>query len=176
MKAAAVPAFVPITFTPAVRAAQAQARSREQFAGLDAAGEAGAVRAPRIEGPVADWLRRADSFFVATVSSSGWPYVQHRGGAPGMLRVVDERHFEFDDVAGNGQMITVGNLRDNDRVMLIFVDYEQRARLKLWGRATVSELTPDEPDYDRRVRRIRIRLEAASFNCSAFIPQMVRFE
>ncbi len=102
--------------------------------------------------------------------------VQHRGGKPGMIPQVDEHHFEFDDVAGNGQMITVGNLHDNDRVMLFLIDYTEARRLKLWGHATVRDATPDVHDYRARMRTIRIRLAAWNFNCSSFIPQMVRFD
>ena len=77
---------------------------------------------------------------------------------------------------GNGQMLTVGNLKGNDRVMLFLIDYEHSARLKLWGRAAVALATPGETDYERRVRAITVELEAWNFNCSAFIPKRVRFD
>ena len=125
---------------------------------------------------VRSWLQQTDSFFIATVSATGWPYMQHRGGEPGFVRVLDERRFAFDDVAGNGQMLTVGNLKGNDHVMLFLIDYEHSARLKLWGHATVALATPGETDYERRVRTITIELEAWNFNCSAFIPKLVRFD
>lgn len=165
--------FVDIAFTDSVRDAQRTEGTRGDYAALDASGTAAN---DTLVPPVAEWLAKADSFFLSTVGSNGWPYVQHRGGAPGMIRLVDERHFEFDDVAGNGQMITVGNLRDNDRVMLFLIDYAESRRLKLWGNATVRDATPDEHDYRARKRTIRIRLAAWNFNCSAFIPQMFRFE
>ena len=125
---------------------------------------------------VRSWLQQTDSFFIATVSATGWPYMQHRGGEPGFVRVQGERHFAFDDVAGNGQMLTVGNLKGNNRVMLFLIDYEHAARLKLWGRATVALATPGETDYERRVRTITVELEAWNFNCSAFMPKLVRFD
>jgi uncharacterized protein len=163
--------FVHLAFTEGVKAAQAQAGTRGQFAqaeGLPAQG--GNV----IVAPVAQWLARADSFFIASVGSNGWPYVQHRGGEPGFVQVLDAQHFAFDDLAGNGQMITVGNLRDNDRVMLFLIDYAQAQRLKLWGRARVGPAQAGA-GYEQQRRRITVKLQAWNFNCSAFIPPLVRF-
>ncbi len=165
--------FADIVFTDAVRDAQRREGTRDDLAALD---DPAASTTDALIPPVAEWLARADSFFISTVGANDWPYMQHRGGKPGMIRLVDEHHFEFDDVAGNGQMITVGNLRDNDRVMLFLIDYTQAQRLKLWGRATVRDATPEVNDYRVRRRTIRIRLAAWNFNCSSFIPQMVRFD
>ncbi len=165
--------FADIVFTDSVREAQRAEGTRDDYAALD---DPATASIETLIPPVAEWLARADSFFISTVGANGWPYVQHRGGKPGMIRLIDQRHFEFDDVAGNGQMITVGNLRDNDRVMLFLIDYTEARRLKLWGRATVRDATPDVHDYRARMRTIRIRLAAWNFNCSSFIPQMVRFD
>ncbi len=165
--------FADIAFTASVRDAQRAEGTRDDYAALD--GSTAAANDTLLPA-VAEWLGRADSFFISTVGSNGWPYVQHRGGKPGMIRLVDAQHFEFDDVAGNGQMITVGNLRYNDRVMLFLIDYTESRRLKLWGHATVSDATPDVRDYRARVRTIRVGLAAWNFNCSAFIPQMFRFD
>ncbi|MES2959039.1 MAG: pyridoxamine 5'-phosphate oxidase family protein [Pseudomonadota bacterium] len=162
-----------IVLTDDVIASQREEGTHEQFAQPKHVPDG---TAPAMPDNVRSWLAQTDSFFIATVSATGWPYMQHRGGAPGFVRVLDERRFAFDDVAGNGQMLTVGNLRGNDRVMLFLIDYEHSARLKLWGRASVVLSTPGESDYERRVRTITVDLEAWNFNCSAFIPKLVRFD
>jgi uncharacterized protein len=167
--------FINLAFTDGVKAAQAEVGTRTMFVQAErGAAKAGAL----IEPSVAEWLRRTDSFFIATVGTHHdgevWPYIQHRGGEPGFVQVLDEQHFAFDDVAGNGQMITVGNLRDNDRVMLFLIDYEHAARLKLWGRARVTPTAPGLA-YEQQVRRITVQLAGWNFNCSAFIPSLVKF-
>lgn len=171
--------FAEIAFTPDVLAAQAQAGTRAHLASLPNAPAQASVGSQanllEISVPVAAWLQVADSFFIATVGSNGWPYIQHRGGQAGMIRLLDAHHFAFDDVAGNGQLITVGNLRGNDRVMLFLIDYENARRLKLWGRAVVQDTNAGAADYEQAVRTVTVALEAASFNCSAFIPSMARF-
>jgi predicted pyridoxine 5'-phosphate oxidase superfamily flavin-nucleotide-binding protein len=164
-----------IVLTDDVVAAQREEGTHEQFAhtrGASATGDEPVVMPANVR----DWLAQTDSFFLATVASNGWPYMQHRGGEPGFVRVLDERRFAFDDVAGNGQMLTVGNLKGNDRVMLFLIDYEQSARLKIWGRASVALATPGETAYEQRVRTITVAVEAWNFNCSAFIPKLVRFD
>jgi predicted pyridoxine 5'-phosphate oxidase superfamily flavin-nucleotide-binding protein len=164
-----------IVLTADVIAAQREEGTHEQFGssrGATSSGDEPVVMPDNVR----DWLATTDSFFIATVAGSGWPYMQHRGGEPGFVHVLDERRFAFDDVAGNGQMLTVGNLRGNDRVMLFLIDYEQSARLKIWGHASVALATPGQSAYEQRVRTITVEVEAWNFNCSAFIPKLVRFD
>ncbi len=110
------------------------------------------------------------SFYMATVSETGWPYVQHRGGSPGFLRVVDGHTLSFTDLPGNRQFVSVGNLANNDRVALILVDYAHRQRLKLLGRLSVRAFDL----AGRAQREMAVRVEAFDWNCPQHIP--LRFE
>jgi uncharacterized protein len=170
-------AFTDLTFTPAVKAAQARYGAREHGARL-------AARTPandRLNADLAAFLAGTDSFFIGTASRDGWPHVQHRGGPAGFLKVLDDRTLAFADYAGNRQYITVGNLGENDRVQLFIIDYERGRRLKIWGRA---EIVDDDPallervrdrDYPARPERvIRIRIEAWDLNCRQHFPKLVR--
>jgi uncharacterized protein len=161
-------AFADIAFTPAVRAAQARDGSRAQYARAFDSG--GHVRQAELGPDEEAFIHAQRSFYMATVSETGWPYVQHRGGRPGFLTVVDARTLSFTDLPGNRQFITVGNLAHNDRVALILVDYAHRRRLKLLGRLSVQEASgPARPQRD-----MTIHIEAFDWNCPQHIP--VRFE
>jgi predicted pyridoxine 5'-phosphate oxidase superfamily flavin-nucleotide-binding protein len=161
-------AFANIAFTPAVREAQARDGSRAQYA---RAFESGGGSRNAVLGPdEAEFIHAQRSFYMATVSETGWPYVQHRGGSPGFLKVVDAHTLSFTDLPGNRQFISVGNLAHNDRVSLILVDYANRRRLKLLGRLSVQ--AGSEPG--RTQRQMMIRVEAFDWNCPQHIP--VRFE
>ncbi len=161
-------AFASIAFTPAVRDAQARDGSRAQYA---RAFEAGAeIRNGEIGPDEAAFIQAQRSFYMATVSETGWPYVQHRGGSPGFLKVVDARTLSFTDVPGNRQFISVGNLAHDDRVALILVDYANRQRLKVLGRLSLREM----PGPGRPAREMTIHVEAFDWNCPQHIP--VRFE
>lgn len=114
------------------------------------------------------------------MSETGWPYVQHRGGPAGFLKVLDEKTLALADYAGNRQLISVGNLATNDRVALILVDYAERVRLKLLGRLRVQDLAPGDPLYARLTtpgyparpqRAFLISVEATDWNCPQHIPQ-----
>ncbi|MET0807685.1 MAG: pyridoxamine 5'-phosphate oxidase family protein [Pseudoxanthomonas sp.] len=161
-------AFANIAFTPAVREVQARDGSRARYA--RAFESAGSVRNAELGPDEAAFIQAQRSFYMATVSETGWPYVQHRGGSPGFLRVVDPRTLAFDDLPGNRQFISVGNLARDDRVALILVDYAHRQRLKLLGRLAVQESAGPE----RIQREMTIHLEAFDWNCPKYIP--VRFE
>lgn len=120
-----------------------------------------------------------DSFYLATVSESGWPYLQHRGGKPGFLRVLGEHRIAFADVRGNRQLLSTGNVAANDRVALLLMDYPNRQRLKLIGHARtllpteapelLAELAPD-PAMARTVERLFvIEVVGVDWNCPAGI-------
>ena len=164
--------FGDLAFTPNVRVVQEELGSRRHYARLEA-GEPTAV----VLGPdEREMLASRDSFYMATIGETGWPYVQHRGGPPGFLKVLDERTIGFADFRGNRQYVSVGNLRSNDRVALILVDYPTRQRLKLLGRARLVDAHSDEAarlgneGYGARVERgFVITVEAFDWNCPQHI-------
>lgn len=165
--------FLDIASTPSVRAAQAANGSREmweRFAGHRAFDQFTPNEAAFIEG--------RDSFYMATVSETGWPYVQHRGGPPGFLKVLDETTLGFADFRGNRQYISLGNAAADDRVALILVDYPNRTRLKILAHMEARDLAAD-PDLAGRLtlpgykgkpeRAFVLRLEAFDWNCPQHI-------
>lgn len=169
-------AFADIAFTPSVKAAQSLYGSRQANRGFESAEEPRNSMTPREIAFIAE----RDSFYQATVSESGWPYVQHRGGPKGFLKVLDERHIGYADFRGNVQYLSVGNLNANERVSLILMDYPNRRRLKIWGRARIVHEAdaPDliaqleVPDYRARVERgMLITVEALDWNCPQHITR-----
>lgn len=171
-------AFAEVAFTPSVKAAQEREGSRAAYA--RSYERAGKTTNERLGATEVDYVAAQRSFFLATVSETGWPYVQHRGGPIGFLKVLDEKTLAFADFAGNRQMVSVGNLAVNDRVALILVDYEQGGRLKVLGRLRVEDLARDPalsaklstPSYLARAQRaFIITVEALDWNCGQHIPQ-----
>jgi predicted pyridoxine 5'-phosphate oxidase superfamily flavin-nucleotide-binding protein len=163
--------FAALAYTPGVRAAQ------RRFAGAEAPVPPGDVQA-RLGAREQAFIAARDSFFLATVGEGGWPHVQHRGGAAGFLRVLDERTLAFADHGGNRQFVSAGNLAGNARAALILLDYPQRRRLKLL--AEVEVLAADEappalraavelPGAPPAERVLRLRVAAFDWNCSRFI-------
>src|SRR5436190_13255534 len=124
-----------VAFTPSVKAVQARKGSRRGYAGMERRG----AWQSRITPELAEFIAAQTSVFLATANSEGQPYVQHRGGPPGFLRVLDERTIGFADFAGNRQYITQGNLDDNPKAQLFPIDYAQRRRVKIWGEARIVE-------------------------------------
>lgn len=170
-------AFADIAFTPSVKAAQQLDGSR---AGYARNFEDGAeMFNDRLGEAETEFIAAQRSFYMATVSETGWPYLQHRGGPRGFLKVLDDGTLAFADYAGNRQLISVGNLATNDRVALILMDYAQRVRLKLLGRLAVQDLAPQDalaktlidPAYSARPQRaMLIRVEGFDWNCPQHIP------
>jgi uncharacterized protein len=166
--------FAEIAFTDTVKSVQEALGSRNGYARR----EVGDVDLNDQLGPSeAQFIANRDSFYMATVSETGWPYVQHRGGPKGFLRVLDERTIGFADLSGNRQYVSVGNLMTDDRVSLFLMDYPNRARLKLLGRARLVGLDDSDvirrlvhPDYRARVERVvLISVEAFDWNCPQHI-------
>ncbi len=168
-------AFQRITLTPAVL------RAQERYNGRAAQLPANSG----LSGPAAlgeeeiRFIRARDSFYIATVNEDGWPYIQHRGGPVGFLKVLDPRTLGFADFRGNRQLQTTGNLSANDKVALFLMDYTNRERLKILGHAEVldPESHPDlaaqltVPDYPGVVERLFvIRIAGSDWNC----PQHIR--
>jgi len=169
--------FMDLAFTPAVAAIQTEQGSRDSYARIQARSTGEPDRLTENE---RSFIATRDSFYMATVSESGWPYLQHRGGPRGFLKVVDDGTLALADYRGNRQYVSVGNARKNDRVALFFMDYPRQARLKLLGHLRVVELADDpelakaviDPDYDARVERLlAIDIEAYDWNCPQHITQ-----
>ena len=168
-----------VAFTPAVKAIQEKRGSRGHYARAE---ERGGWRTT-VTPDLAQFLAEARSFYLATSNADGQPYIQHRGGPPGFLRVIDERTLGFADFKGNRQYITTGNLAENPKAYIFLMDYAQRRRVKLWGRARVVEddeallarLWPE--GYKARPEQaILFEIEAWDTNCPQHIPQMYHAE
>ncbi len=166
--------FSSLVFTPAVKALQERYGSRRQYARLEQLGE--------IKGGLGldekEYLAERDTFYMASLGESGWPYVQHRGGPKGFLKVIDDNTLAFADFRGNKQYISTGNLLTDNRVALIMVDYPRQLRLKLLGRVEIfeGEKAKDwlprvrDPEYKAVTERVYvIRIEAFDWNCQQHI-------
>lgn len=157
-----------------VLAAQEQAYGRRMRPGSREGGEADELGPDEI-----GFIARRDSFYLGTVSENGWPYVQHRGGPPGFLRVLGGRSLGFADLKGNRQLVSTGNLAGNDRVSLFLMDYPARERLKILGHARVVDARAEPelanrlapvPELRNRVERLYlIDVVGFDWNCPAYI-------
>lgn len=161
-----------IVFSPSARAQQERHGSRVGYAKM----EQTRGFADSITPDLAAFIAERDSMYLGTVSADGWPYIQHRGGAKGFIKVVDDRTLAFADFAGNRQYISMGNLDDNDRAFMFLMDYPTRRRIKVWGRAKfveddaalLAQLT--DADYAGRVERALVfTVEAWDVNCKQHI-------
>ncbi|MCG5051548.1 MAG: pyridoxamine 5'-phosphate oxidase family protein [Myxococcales bacterium] len=163
-----------IAFSPAVKEVQRRQGSRAAYARLEKSGGWNTA----IDAALGAFIADQTSFFLATANAEGQPYIQHRGGPPGFLRVIDEHTLGFADFRGNRQYISVGNLSENPKVNLFLIDYEERSRVKIWGEARVVE---DDPallaslkveGYKATIERaIVIDVCAWDANCPQHIPQ-----
>ncbi|RMF06297.1 MAG: pyridoxamine 5-phosphate oxidase [Alphaproteobacteria bacterium] len=168
--------FAEIAFTPTVRKVQEEQGSRRAYARMESASGDLNHRLTQAE---ASFIATRNSFYMATVSETGWPYIQHRGGPTGFVRVLDESRIGFADFRGNRQYVSVGNLMTEDRVSLFFMDYPNRTRLKLFGRARIVGLDDqavlsrlEVPDYRARIERgLVITLEGFDWNCPQHITK-----
>jgi len=127
--------FAELAFTDTVKQLQEADGSRKSYARMEAGEDSNNVLTDREEA----FIGARDSFYMATVGETGWPYVQHRGGPAGFVRVIDEKTLGFPDFSGNRQFVSTGNLQVDDRVSLFFMDYPNKARLKLLGRVKTSK-------------------------------------
>jgi uncharacterized protein len=166
--------YATIAFTRTVKQAQGRFGSRAAMQRLENA----EVDSQSISSREREFIERSDSFYLATVGSDGWPYVQHRGGPPGFLHVLDEHTLGYADFRGNRQYISTGNLDDNDRASLFLMDYARRQRLKIYARLQLIEsdrhptlhatLTP--ADYPAHIERlVLVHVVAFDWNCSQHI-------
>lgn len=162
-----------LVFTPSVKATQERNGSRNAYAHDDDGADADVLTARE-----AEFIASRDSFYMATVGAGGWPYVQHRGGPAGFVKVLGPRTLGFADFRGNRQYVSVGNFADDGRASLFFMDYARRARLKVLGRARVVEPGGAKdiakalalPGYDAKIERaLLIEIEAFDWNCPQHI-------
>lgn len=175
-------AFADIAFTPSVQAKQADMGSAKAYSNL-LSGET--IEGDALTEQEAGFISQRDGFYQASVSETGWPYVQFRGGQAGFLRVLDEKTIAYADLRGNRQYVSTGNLATNDRISLILMDYPNQRRLKVWGRVKLVEAATDldlvarvqVEGYRGRVERVVvINVEAFDWNCPAHIPQRLTVE
>jgi predicted pyridoxine 5'-phosphate oxidase superfamily flavin-nucleotide-binding protein len=163
-----------IAFTPSVKAVQERQGSRNGYAKMEQKGGWNNKVTPDLAG----FIGERDSFYMATASREGRPYIQHRGGPKGFLKVLDEQTLAFADFAGNRQYISMGNLDENDQAFIFLMDYANRRRVKIWGRVEVIEDNAEllqklsHPDYLAKPERVFIfHIDAWDVNCPQHIPQ-----
>ena len=171
--------FGSLLFTATIKALQERYGSRRQYARMEQSGPPRDGLAPQALGSEEkEFLAERDSFYMASVGSTGWPYIQHRGGPPGFLKVLDDHTLAFANFSGNKQYISNGNLATDNRVALILVDYPRQARLKILGRAEVLEGEQAKesiervrhPEYKATVESVYvIHIEAFDWNCPQHI-------
>jgi uncharacterized protein len=166
-----------VAFSDSVKAVQTRLGSRKAYARLETGDGWETTISPDLAAFIGDQI----SFFMATANAVGQPYIQHRGGPKGFLRVLDEKTLAFADFRGNRQYISLGNLAENDKVCLFFIDYAHKQRVKVWGTARVVEDDPAlvaklaVPGYEGRPERaIVIDVSTWDANCPQHIPR--RFE
>ena len=166
--------FGSLVFTPVVKALQEKYGSRRSYARM----ELGGGEPDRLGPDEVAFIAERDSFYMATTGATGWPYIQHRGGPKGFLKVIDDHTIAFDDFRGNKQYISTGNVATDNRVALIMVDYPNQTRLKILGRAEIYEGDGArewiekfrDPGYKAVIERVYvIRVEAFDWNCQQHI-------
>ena len=165
-----------VAFSPSVKAVQSRKGSRQGYASMEERGS----WETRIPPELAEFIGQQTSVFLGTASAAGQPYIQHRGGPPGFLKVLDDQTLGFADFAGNRQYITLGNLAENPKAFLFLIDYRNRQRIKIWGTARVVEDDPElmkrlKPDgYRARVEQaVLFTVAAWDANCPQHIPRRI---
>ena len=163
-----------VAFTPAVKAIQARKGSRQAYAHVE---ENGGWRT-EIDDKLAGLLANTNSFYMATATADGQPYIQHRGGPKGFVKILDKNTIAFADYAGNRQYLTEGNLSENNRAHIFIMDYAHRRRVKIWGEAKVIDHDPALLDalmpkgYKARPEQVIVfKIAAWDTNCPQHIPQ-----
>jgi predicted pyridoxine 5'-phosphate oxidase superfamily flavin-nucleotide-binding protein len=168
-----------VAFTPSVKAEQARRGSRPQYERMERVHGWSTT----IDQNLAQRIAETRSFYLATANASGQPYIQHRGGPAGFVKILDEKTLAFADFAGNRQYITIGNLSDNAKAYIFIMDYVNQRRTKLWGTAKVIEGDDEllskvsDPGYRARPERVIVfTVEAWDTNCPQHIPRMLPYE
>jgi hypothetical protein len=163
-----------VVFTEAVKRVQERKGSRAAYAKAEAKGR----WRETVTRDLVQFIARRDSFYLSTASADGQPYIQHRGGRPGFLKVLDARTLAFADLRGNRQYITAGNLSENDKATIFLMDYGNRRRVKIWGRARVVDDDPDllarltAPEDEHAVEQVIVfEIAAWDVNCPRHITR-----
>lgn len=174
--------FLNLVFTDLVRDQQLLHGSRQTYARHDDVPDV----LDQLTAAETEFLTMRDSFYLASIGATGWPYVQHRGGPPGFIKILGPDMFGIADYRGNRQYVSLGNFSGDNRAALFFMDYPQRARLKILARAHVVDLTENaemmakltDPSYGARVERgLLFEVEAYDWNCSQHItPRYTKAE
>ena len=168
-----------IAFSPAVKKRQAEMGSREAYQRMAEKRD----WQTKINDQLRYFISQRDSFYMASANAEGQPYIQHRGGPKGFLKVLDDEHLAFADFSGNRQYISVGNFDENNKVHLFLMDYPNRRRIKIWGEASV--ITDDaaliaqlkDEEYEVPIERaIKIKVTAWDVNCPQHIQQRYTLE
>jgi predicted pyridoxine 5'-phosphate oxidase superfamily flavin-nucleotide-binding protein len=161
-----------VAFTPAVKRIQELKGSRKGYSKMEAKGGWRDV----ITEDLGRFIAERDSFYLGSASADGQPYIQHRGGPPGFLKVLDENTLGFADYRGNRQYISTGNLSENEKAFIFLMDYTNRHRIKIWGRARVVDDDPalfarlDDPEYGAKLEQaIIFEVTAWDLNCPQHI-------
>lgn len=172
--------FASIAFTDAVKALQQKNGSRASYARMEKMSYVDGLTEHEM-----DFIAQRDSFYIASIGENGFPYIQHRGGPRGFVKVLDEKRIGFIDFRGNMQYITVGNISGNNKVSLIMVDYPGRARLKIYAKAEIVELKDNPELYEvldlkqysfRPERMMVLHIEAYDWNCPQHITPKYSIE
>ena len=170
-----------IGFTPTVKAIQSRKGSRRDYASME---EHGGWKT-EVTDELAQYIANQRSFFLATCNADGQPYIQHRGGPAGFLKVLDKHRLGFADFRGNRQYISQGNLEDNSRAFIFLIDYVQKTRIKIWGTAEVIEDDPDlieqlmhsvQPYRAAPEQAVIFTVDAWDANCPQHIPVRIDAE
>jgi predicted pyridoxine 5'-phosphate oxidase superfamily flavin-nucleotide-binding protein len=168
-----------IAFTPTVKAIQQRLGSRQTYERM----KQGRGWQKHVSPELAEFIAERDTFFLGTTSADGQPYIQHRGGPPGFLKVIDEETLAFADFRGNRQYLTMGNLEDNEKAFIFLIDFVNRRRIKIWGRASVVEDQPElleslsDPDYQAKLERVILfHIDAWDINCPQHITRRYTVE
>ncbi len=163
-----------VAFTSTVKDVQSRLGSRNGYANM----ERGRGWADTITDDLRDFIAQRDSFYLGTASADGQPYIQHRGGPPGFLKVLDDQTLAFADFSGNRQYISLGNLSENNQAFIFLIDYANQRRVKIWGTAEVVEDDPRllerlaDPEYAGHPQRAFVfHVEAWDVNCPQHITQ-----
>lgn len=165
--------FASIAFTDAVKAMQEKNGSRASYARMEQLTYVDGLTESEM-----DFISQQDSFYMASIGENGFPYIQHRGGPKGFIKVLDAKRIGFIDFKGNMQYITAGNIANNNNVSIILVDYPARARLKIYAKATIVELKDDPELYEaldlkeykfKPERMMVLHIEAYDWNCPQHI-------
>jgi predicted pyridoxine 5'-phosphate oxidase superfamily flavin-nucleotide-binding protein len=164
-----------VAFTPTIKSIQSARGSREAYARLE---ERGGFRT-QVDETLADFLTGVDTAYLATANAAGQPYAQHRGGPPGFIRVLGPGRIGWADYTGNRQYISTGNLAENDKAFLFLMDYANRRRIKIWGRARTSDdpaliaLLMPQGYRAKGEQAVVFEIAAWDINCPQHIPQKI---